>query len=148
MNDRPYEAMLSDPDPNDIVAVGDELQDVAPVEHDPFFLGGEGVQPDDVSVKGPFLTEAPAAFAHFDQNVPTLIRQWVEQPDHLEYEAAEFAVRLVGGIEHDVFGAIAVDGIEASVGEIVAILHLENQALVADPSETEHLVFVLRSAAK
>ena len=44
--------------------------------------------------------------------------------------------------------AIAVNGIKAAVGEIVAILHLENQALVADPVETVHLVFILRSATK
>ena len=148
MNDRPDEAMLSDPDPDDIVAVGDELQDVAPIEHDPFFLPGEGVEPDDVAVEGPFLPEPAAALAHLDQNVPAFIRQRVKQLDGLEHAAAEFPVCLVGGIEHLVLGAVSVHGVQAAVGEIVAILHLENQALVADPVETVHLVFVLRSATK
>ena len=37
MNDRPYEAVLSDPDADDIVAVGDELQNVAPIEDTTLF---------------------------------------------------------------------------------------------------------------
>ena len=148
VEDRPYEAMLGNPDANDLFAVGDKLKNVTPIEDNPFFLRGEGVQSDDVSVEGPLLAEPPAAFANRDQNVAAFIRQRVEQLDGLEHATAKFPVRLEGRIEHLVPGAIAVHGVQAAVGEIVAILHLENQALVADPVETVHLVFVLRSAAK
>ena len=96
MNDRPGEAVLDRPDADDFVPVGDEPQDVAPVEHDPFFLPGERVEPDDVPVECPLLPEPPAALANLDQNVTALIGQRVKQLDSLEHAAAKLAILFMG----------------------------------------------------
>ena len=66
MKDGPSEAVLGNPDADDFITVSDELQNVTPIEDNPFFLCCECIEPDDIPVESTILTKSPTAFAHLD----------------------------------------------------------------------------------
>ena len=66
MKDGPSEAVLGDPDADDFITVSYELQNVTPIEDNPFFLCCECIEPDDIPVESTILTKSPTAFAHLD----------------------------------------------------------------------------------